>query len=89
MKNMCVSAGILMPFNQIRYEHPHQKETNLFYSRFVSSLILKQVKNKTYSIDNGLILMKIRSFFILFVYIMNSKHTNLRVMAINEKPKEL
>lgn len=22
---MCASAGILIPFNQIRYEHPHQR----------------------------------------------------------------
>lgn len=27
MENMCVSADILMPFNQIRYEHPHQIKT--------------------------------------------------------------
>ena len=25
MKNMCVSAGISILFNQIRYEHPHHK----------------------------------------------------------------
>lgn len=31
--------------------------------------------------------MKIRSFFILFVYIIKPKYTNLRVIAISKKPR--
>lgn len=33
--------------------------------------------------------MKIRLFFILFVYITSLKYTNLRVMAISKKPKKV
>lgn len=33
--------------------------------------------------------MKIRSFFILFVYIINPKCTNLRVIAIGKKPSRV
>ena len=30
MKNMCVSAGNSMLFDQVRYEHPHQISTMVF-----------------------------------------------------------
>ncbi|MGM9562614.1 MAG: hypothetical protein ACI3VQ_00875, partial [Faecousia sp.] len=29
MKNMCVSAGISILFNQVRYEHPHHEKDHI------------------------------------------------------------
>ena len=36
---MCASAGILIPFNQIRYEHPHHVVTD--FVSFVRAFLLK------------------------------------------------
>ena len=37
---MCVSAGYSILFNQVRYEHPHQKETTIFDRRLSFLFVL-------------------------------------------------
>jgi hypothetical protein len=39
MKNMCVSAGILILFNQIRYEHSHHEKGLAKASPFFNLLL--------------------------------------------------
>lgn len=48
MKNMCVSAGISVFLNQVRYEYPYQKMTgsikNLsFFGFYIRNRIYKQI----------------------------------------------
>ena len=52
MKNMCVSAGISILFDQVRYEHPHQKKARksvLFSMKFVPSERVKYLRYEIFT----------------------------------------